>query len=72
MQERVEVESMMRAGEPLDRIQHRIEDMPVGEEARSALWLLAWCERGRGTRRRSAYATDRPLSVVGDDRAQRR
>ena len=52
MRERVEVEVMLRARKPLVQIRDRIEAMPVDEEAKSALWLLAWCEQGTGRLRR--------------------
>jgi hypothetical protein len=52
MQDRDEVEAMLRAGKSLDQIEDRIEEMPVSGEAKSALWLLAWSERESGKRQR--------------------
>ena len=60
MQERVEVEVMLRARKSLGQIQDRIEAMPVDEEAKSALWLLAWSEQGKGMRRRHSKLPRRP------------
>jgi hypothetical protein len=70
MQERGEVEVMLRAGKPLGQIRDRVEEMPVDEEAKSVLWLLAWCERGRGRRRRDLDPTGRPLARAGYDRGR--
>lgn len=51
---------MLRARKPLGQIQNRIEAMPVDEEQKSALWLLAWCEQGKGMRRRRSKLPRRP------------
>lgn len=48
MQDRAEVETMLRAGKPFGQIEERIEAMPVNEESKSALWLLAWSEQRTG------------------------
>lgn len=50
MQDRDEVEAMLRAGKPFGQIEDRIEAMHVSGEAKSALWLLAWSEREAGKR----------------------
>jgi hypothetical protein len=52
MQDRAEVEAMLRAGRPFGQIEDRIEGMRVSEEAKSALWLLAWIEQEAHTQRR--------------------
>ncbi|MGB2852067.1 MAG: hypothetical protein WBC01_10420 [Solirubrobacterales bacterium] len=51
MQDRVEVEAMLRAGKRFGQIEDRINAMHVNEEAKSALWLLAWSEQRTDTRR---------------------
>jgi hypothetical protein len=49
-----EVEGMIAAGRPFEEIEDRIESMSLREDQRAALWLLAWAEQDRGTRRRVA------------------
>lgn len=52
MQGQVEqVEAMVRAGRTIGQIEARIEELSVNEEAKSALWLLAWSEHEASTRR---------------------
>jgi hypothetical protein len=45
------VEAMVAEGVPFDQIEARIEQMPLGDEPKSALWLYAWAEQPRATRR---------------------
>jgi hypothetical protein len=52
VQDRVEVEAMLRAGTPFGQIEDRIDSMHVSEDAKSALWLLAWGEHGMNRRGR--------------------
>lgn len=47
----VEVEAMVRAGRTIGQIEDRIDELPVNEEAKSALWLLAWSEHEIRARR---------------------
>ena len=42
---------MLRAGKRFGQIEDRINAMHVNEEAKSALWLLAWSEQRTDTRR---------------------
>jgi hypothetical protein len=42
---------MVAEGVPFDQIEARIEQMPLGDEPKSALWLYAWAEQPRATRR---------------------
>jgi hypothetical protein len=47
-----QVEAMIAEGVPFEQIEQRIEehrDLP--SEAKSALWLYAWAEQPRATRR---------------------
>lgn len=47
------VESLIAQGAPLDRIEERINALPLDGEQRSALWLLAWATMTNpATRRR--------------------
>lgn len=36
------VETLIRQGAPLDRVEAHIDSLPLDQEQRSALWLLAW------------------------------
>jgi hypothetical protein len=60
MQVRTEVETMLRAGKPFGQIEDRIESMHINEEAKSALWLLAWSEQ----------RTDSCRHILEEDRAE--
>lgn len=42
---------MLRAGKKFGQIEDRINAMAVNEEAKSALWLLAWSEQRTDTNR---------------------
>lgn len=46
------VEAMVEEGVPFEQIETSIERMPLGSEQKSALWLYAWAEQPRATRRR--------------------
>ena len=63
MRERAEVEAMLRAGRPIGQIEDRIEELPVNEEAKSALWLLVWSEHGMEARRRTVAEPSRALPL---------
>lgn len=56
-----QVEAMVRAGSTIGQIKDRIEELPVDEEAKSALWLLAWSEHETSTRRPPVGAPTREL-----------
>lgn len=45
------VETMVEEGVPFEQVETRIELMLVSEEQKSALWLYAWAEQPRATRR---------------------
>lgn len=45
------IESMMAEGMPFEQIETRIEQLPLESEGKSALWLYAWAEQPRSTRR---------------------
>ncbi len=49
-----EVEAMIAVHRLFDKIEERIESLPLPEEQRAALWLLAWAEQDARTRRRVA------------------
>lgn len=36
------IETLIRQGAPLDRVEAHIDGLPLDQEQRSALWLLAW------------------------------
>ena len=56
------VESLIAQGAPLDRIEERINELPLDGEERSALWLLAWATvTNPATRRR--FAPDKHLRL---------
>jgi hypothetical protein len=47
------VEYMLDEGLPLEQIEMWIEDSDLTQEAKGALWLLAWVESDRRGRRRA-------------------
>lgn len=49
-----ELERRLHAGEAFPLIEDWVEDIPVAEDLKAALWLLAWSEQERGTQRRVA------------------
>ena len=42
---REDVSRMLIGGSPLTEIEALIEDQPLGEEEKAALWLWAWAEQ---------------------------
>jgi hypothetical protein len=49
-----EVEAMVAEHRPFEEIEDRIECLPLPDDQRAALWLLAWAEQDSRTRRRVA------------------
>jgi hypothetical protein len=47
-----EVEAMVAEHRRFEEIEDRIECLPLSEEQRAALWLLAWAEQDTHTRPR--------------------
>ena len=47
-----EIDALLSAGVPFERIEAHIEELPIDADAKSALWLLAWVESDRPARRR--------------------
>ena len=50
------VRALIANGVPLDEIEHRIDDMALDAERRSALWLLAWADSARHGPRGGRFA----------------
>jgi hypothetical protein len=48
-----EIDAMMAAGIPFERIEAEIECMQEPDVIKSALWLYAWTESDRPSRRRA-------------------
>lgn len=46
-----EIDAMVGEGVPFERIEARIEELALSGDAKSALWLYAWAETDRPTRR---------------------
>ena len=51
----------LHALRPFSEIEDWIETLPVSEDAKAGLWLLAWAEQDRSSQRRIA---DEALSAV--------
>jgi hypothetical protein len=49
-----EVEAMVAEHRRFEEIEERIECLPLSDDQRAALWLLAWAEQDARTRRRVA------------------
>ena len=58
-----EVEAMLGDCCPFEQVEGVIDSLPVSDEQKAALWLLAWGEQDRRTRRRVALEA---LAQVGD------
>jgi hypothetical protein len=57
------VTDLMEAGEPFGEVEDAINDVPdLDEDAKAALWLLAFSMRDTGAQRQDAHAY---LSLVG-------
>lgn len=56
-----QVEGMMCAGEPLTEVEATIEGLPLPEEQKSALWLVAWSLGERPVWRRSLARQTEPV-----------
>jgi hypothetical protein len=48
-----EIDAMMAAGVSFERIETEIERLHAHDDVKSALWLYAWTESDRATRRRA-------------------
>lgn len=46
------LQSLIDRRVPFEEIEDAINDLPLPSEAKSALWLWAWCETDRPERRR--------------------
>lgn len=46
-----EIDFMVRRGVPFERIEARIEELPLPADVKSVLWLYAWAETDRPARR---------------------
>jgi hypothetical protein len=57
-----EVEGMMCDGEPLDEVEGAIERLPLPEEQKAALWLVAWSLGERPVWRRSLARQATPIA----------
>ena len=61
---RRQIDQMLAAGRPMAEIEERIEQLPIGDEAKATLWLRA-CRRMRG--RREAEEGWRYRQLVGQE-----
>jgi hypothetical protein len=52
-----QVEGMIEAGELFGVVEDTINDTPLDEDQKAALWLLAWSSRDSLAQRRDALAT---------------
>jgi hypothetical protein len=59
-----QVEAMLAERRSFEEIEQRIESLPLRDDQRAALWLLAWAEQDRPTHRRVAIET---IAHVADD-----
>lgn len=50
------IETRMNSGTPFEVIEGEIEDMPVNDNEKAALWLFAWSLRDRSEARLDALA----------------
>ena len=48
-----EIDAMMRKRRPFGEIEDRIEELPISDDAKSALWLYLWVESDRPARRQA-------------------
>lgn len=46
-----EIDAMVSEGVPFERIEAHIEELVLSADGKSALWLYAWAETDRPTRR---------------------
>jgi len=63
---RDQVEEMIHAGFPLHDIERRIDEMPVDEEARAALWLRAYASQPGFLRLQAIEESWRRTQVTGE------
>jgi hypothetical protein len=66
------VEGLLRQSAPFERVEDYIDSLPLDNEHRSALWLLAWSQTTNPAGRRRAEPRPRPVPVRpvrGRDRA---
>jgi hypothetical protein len=52
-----EVEALLARRHPFGKIEAWIDSLPLNDDQRAALWLLAWAEQDDRTRRRLALET---------------
>jgi hypothetical protein len=51
------VDDMLKRGVPFAQVEEAIEDAPLSQAHKAALWLLAWSLRDPATQRRDARLT---------------
>jgi hypothetical protein len=59
------VEDMMQRGMPFAQVEDAIEDAPLSQAHKAALWLLAWSLRDPAVQRREARLTLELVSTGG-------